>query len=124
MAAGPNDRAFFESAWGRLEQVVARFEEAWQRGERPAIDDYLRAADVEPRQLVLELAHADLECRWKAGESVRVETYFERYAELAGDRAGALRLIEAEYLLRRRREPGLGLDDYVRRFPQYRQDLA
>jgi tetratricopeptide (TPR) repeat protein/tRNA A-37 threonylcarbamoyl transferase component Bud32 len=123
-AAGPNDRAFFQSDWGRLEQIVARFEEAWQRGDRPAIDEYLRAEDVEPRQLVLELAHADLECRWKAGEAVRVETYFERYADLAGDRAGALRLIEAEYQLRRRREPGLGPADYVRRFPQYGHDLA
>jgi serine/threonine protein kinase/tetratricopeptide (TPR) repeat protein len=123
-AAESNDRAFFESTWGRLEQIVARFEDAWQRGERPAIDEYLRAEDVEPRQLVLELAHADLECRWKAGEAVAVETYFERYAELAGDRAGALRLIETEYRLRRRREPGLGLADYVRRFPEYRDDLA
>jgi serine/threonine protein kinase/tetratricopeptide (TPR) repeat protein len=123
-AREPNDRAFFQSGWGRLEQIVARFEEAWQRGERPAIDTYLEAEDVEPRQLVLELAHADLECRWKAGEAVGVETYFERYAELAGDRAGALRLIEAEYQLRRRREPGLGLTDYIRRFPQYRHDLT
>jgi serine/threonine protein kinase len=123
-AAEANDRAFFQSSWGRLEQIVARFEDAWRRGERPAIDDYLRAEDVEPRQLVLELAHADLECRWKAGEAVAVETYFERYAELAGDRAGALRLIEAEYQLRRRREPGLALADYVCRFPQYRDDLA
>jgi serine/threonine protein kinase/tetratricopeptide (TPR) repeat protein len=122
--AEPNDRAFFQSAWGRLEQVVARFEDAWRRGERPAIDEYLRAEDVEPRQLVLELAHADLECRWKAGEAVRVETYFERYAQLAGDRTGALRLIEAEYQLRRRREPGLGAAEYLRRFPQYRDDLA
>jgi serine/threonine-protein kinase len=120
----PNDRAFFQSGWGRLEEIVARFEEAWQRGERPAIDEYLRVEDVEPRQLVLELAHADLECRWKAGEAVCVETYFERYAELAGDRAGALRLIEAEYQLRRRREPGLELADYVRRFPLYRHDLT
>jgi tetratricopeptide (TPR) repeat protein/tRNA A-37 threonylcarbamoyl transferase component Bud32 len=125
MSAGePNDRDFFQSAWGRLEQIVARFEEAWRRGERPAIDEYLRAEDVEPRQLVLELAHADLECRWKAGEAVRVETYLERYAELAADRAGALRLIEAEYQLRRRREPGLGPADYFRRFPQYGHDLA
>jgi serine/threonine protein kinase/tetratricopeptide (TPR) repeat protein len=123
-AAQPNDRAFFQSTWGRLEQIVARFEEAWRRGERPAIDEYLRAQDVAPRQLVLELVHADLECRWKAGEAIAVEAYFERYAELAGDRAGVLRLIEAEYRLRRRREPGLGPADYVRRFPQYAQDLG
>src|SRR4051794_32801692 len=70
---GPHNGDFFRGDWGRLEQVVERFEEAWQRGERPALDDYLTAAEVEPRQLVLELAHADLECRLKSGEPARVE---------------------------------------------------
>jgi serine/threonine protein kinase/tetratricopeptide (TPR) repeat protein len=117
------DHSFFRGEWGRLEQVVERFEEAWQRGERPAIDEYLAAEGVEPRELILELAHADLESRLKAGEAARVEAYFGRYAGLAQDRAGALRLIEAEYRLRRRREPGLGPAEYLRRFPQYREDL-
>ena len=36
----------------RLEQVVERFESAWQRGERPAIDAYL-AAEVNYRLLLL-----------------------------------------------------------------------
>src|SRR6516225_5886571 len=118
------DGSFFRGEWGRLEQVVERFEEAWQRGERPAIDEYLSAPGVEPRALILELAHADLESRLKAGEAARVEAYFGRFAGLAQDRAGALRLIEAEYRLRRRREPGLGSAEYLRRFPQHREDLV
>jgi tetratricopeptide (TPR) repeat protein/tRNA A-37 threonylcarbamoyl transferase component Bud32 len=116
-------RAFFEGEWGRLEQVVGRFEEAWQRGERPALDEYLPAGGG-PRELIVELAHADLECRLKAGEAARVEAYLGRYPPLAADHAAVLRLIEAEYRLRRRGEPGLGPDEYLRRFPAYRQDLG
>src|SRR5262249_46356935 len=35
----------------------------------------------------------------------------------------ALGLIAAEYNLRRRREPGLDLEEYLQRFPQFRADL-
>src|SRR5262249_26841812 len=35
----------------------------------------------------------------------------------------ALRLISAEYEVRRRHEPGLWLDEYLQRFPQFRADL-
>src|SRR5262249_54820887 len=47
-----------------------------------------------------------------------------RYPQLAGDTAAALGLITAEHRLRRRSEPDLSLDDYLRRFPQYRAELA
>ena len=48
----PRDREFFQSQWGRLEQIVERFEEAWQRGERPVIDEYLGVEDprIHPRK--------------------------------------------------------------------------
>src|SRR5947209_7736699 len=124
LAPEQRDHEFFQSRWGQLEQIVERFEDAWQRGERPTIDQYLEGEAGAGRELVLELAHAELECRLKSGEPVRVESYFERYVELAGDRAAALRLIEAEYRLRQRSEPGLALEEYVRRFPGYREELA
>src|SRR5262249_10897697 len=117
------DRAFFQGEWAWLEQVVERFEQAWQRGERPAVEEYLPAGGGS-LELILELVHADLECRLKAGEAARVEAYLGRYEQLADDRAGVLRLIEAEYRLRRRREPGLGPDEYLRRFPHFDQDLV
>jgi len=104
--------------WHRLEEIIERFEEAWQGGERPAIEDYLKAEDVAPQKLLLELVHAELECRLKAGEEVRVESYVERYPQLAGDVEGVLELIAAEYNFRQRREPNLTLEDYARRFPQ------
>jgi serine/threonine protein kinase len=114
----------FPGELARLESIIERFENAWQDGPAPVMDEYLKADDVEPRKLVVELAHVDLECRLKAGEAARVETYLERYPELAGDPAAVLGLIEAEFQLRRRREPGLRPDEYLRRFPQYREHLA
>jgi serine/threonine protein kinase len=118
------DRKIFAGPLARLESIVERFENAWQRTPPPVMDEYLRAADIEPRRLVIELAYVDLECRLKAGEAVRVENYLDRYADLAADRAAALGLIEAEYEFRRRREPGLRPDEYLQRFPQYREHLA
>jgi WD40 repeat protein len=111
-------------AWKRLEQILQRFENAWQSGERPDLDDYLREADSEQRQtLLIELVQEDLEYRLKAGEAARVEDYLKRYPERAGDRAVVLELVTAEYAMRCRRESGCAAEEYLRRFPDYREEL-
>src|SRR5205823_1249418 len=73
--------------------------------------------------LLAELVHLDLELRLKAGEPVRVETYLERFPELARGPDAVVRLIATEFDLRRRREPDLTPDAYLERFPAYREDL-
>src|SRR4051794_14680951 len=108
--------------WLVLKDAVKRFEHAWRQTPRPGIDDYLPAGAPLRCRVLIELVHLDLELRLKAGEAARVEEYLARYPELAGDGA-ALGLIAAEHQLRRRGEPGLSLDDYLRRFPQYRAEL-
>jgi formylglycine-generating enzyme required for sulfatase activity len=111
-------------AWTRLEQVLERFEDAWKRGERPALDEYLcGATPAERRALLIELAQEELEFRLKAGEAARVEEYLRRYPELTGDRRVVLDLIAAEHAQRRRREPRLTTDDYLRRFPSCQEEL-
>jgi predicted ATPase len=106
-----------------LKDAVRRFDSAWRHGPRPLIDDYL-PSDIPLRiRVLIELVHVDLELRLKAGETARVEEYLARYAELAGDQAVTLELIAAEHEFRRRREPGLALDEYLSRFPQYRAQL-
>ncbi len=111
------------AAVARIEETVDRFEEAWQNGGRPTIDDHL-PADGEVRvALLVELAHVDLEYRLKAGEPVRVESYLARYPELSRDRRAVLDLLAAEWKLRRRRDPSIEVDEYTRRFPDYRDDL-
>jgi tRNA A-37 threonylcarbamoyl transferase component Bud32 len=112
-----------EEAWARLERALERFEDAWQRGSRPQLDDWLAAAQAERHALLRELVHEDLDYRLRAGEPARVEDYLRRYPELAADPDGALGLIADEFNLRRRREPDCSVEDYLRRFPQYREQL-
>ncbi|HLJ93798.1 MAG TPA: protein kinase [Gemmataceae bacterium] len=113
-----------QKEWDRLEVIIERFEEAWQGGQRPVIDDYLKGEALAPQKLLLELVHSELECRLKAGEDIRVEAYVERYPQLTADREGVLELIAAEYVLRQRREPNLPLEEYGKRFPQYHEELS
>src|SRR3954447_13597124 len=101
-----------------FEDVIRRFEHAWQGPARPEILAYLPTGDGRTR-LLTELVHVDLEYRLRAGESARVEEYLARYPELADDRDVVLELIAAEHEFRRRREPGLALGEFLQRFPEY-----
>ena len=61
----------------------------------------------------------DLDFRLKAGEKSRFETYLRQYPELANERGMLLGLIRAEYKFRSRREAGITVEEYLKRFPQY-----
>lgn len=109
----------------RREEVVGRFEEARQRGESPEIDEFLVEAHAdERRRWLTELIYVEIEYRLKAGEVARVEEYLTRFADLASDDPLVVDLLRFEYELRRRAEPGLSLDEYQRRFPQWAKALA
>src|SRR5436190_353820 len=108
---------------GRLEQLIDQFEDEWQRGERPAIDDYLIAGTDLPRPpLLIELVHIDLERRLKAREAVAVEDYLARYPDLADVPGAVPTLAVREYELRLRREPSLDPGEYLRRFPRHQAE--
>jgi WD40 repeat protein/tRNA A-37 threonylcarbamoyl transferase component Bud32 len=107
----------------RLERAVDHFEDAWQRGGRPDIEEYLPPEGPDRTRVLVELVHVDLERRLKAGEPVRVEAYLRRYPELNGAPA-VLDLLAAEYRLRRRHEADVTAEEYARRFPQYRAELT
>jgi WD40 repeat protein len=103
--------------------IVQRFEAAWQRGQRPALADYLPADGPERRPALVELIHVDLGWRLKVGDWVRVEAYLEYYPELADDPCIVIELLAAEWRQRRRHEPHLRVDGYRRRFPQLGEAL-
>lgn len=107
-----------------LGHIVAAFEEAWQRGDRPALAEFLPSSDPGRRIVLVELVHADLELRLKEGEAVGVEFYLERYPELAADREVVLALLSSEFGLRRRQNPNLDASEYYRRFPHLRDELS
>jgi tetratricopeptide (TPR) repeat protein/predicted Ser/Thr protein kinase len=107
-----------------LESLVGRFERLWIAGERPDLEAFLGGAPAAaPREVLIELVHTELELRLKAGEPARVEEYFQRFPGLAADAAAARELIAAEFHHRARREPGLNLQEFPRRFPQWGEEL-
>src|SRR5262249_15241402 len=109
--------------WLKLKQAAERFEDAWQQGRRPSIDDCLPAEGPLRRLVLRELVHTDLEYRLKAGEPARVEEYLRRYPSLRSDGEAALALIAAEYQLRRRREE-VAPAEYRQRFPEDQEGPA
>jgi WD40 repeat protein/tRNA A-37 threonylcarbamoyl transferase component Bud32 len=69
------------------------------------------------------LIFIELEYRLQAGEAVRVESYLERFPEVAQATEDVVRLIAWEAELLRRSEPGLTVDEYTGRFPQHSGQL-
>ncbi|HEX6984313.1 MAG TPA: hypothetical protein VF170_03000, partial [Planctomycetaceae bacterium] len=61
-----------EADWGRLEARVRAFEDAWAAGRPPLLADHLAAEQPLAGALLVELVHADLHFRHKAGQPVRV----------------------------------------------------
>jgi serine/threonine-protein kinase len=107
-----------------LTGVVERFEEAWQQAPpEPDLGAFLPPQGELRRRALVELAHVDLEYRLKAGQAARVEDYLDRFPELANDTATLPDLIAAEHRLRCRREPALGVTEYLARFPQCREAI-
>jgi serine/threonine protein kinase len=107
----------------KLEEIVRRFEDAWQRGEPPAVADYVPADVLLGRAVLIELIHIDLEYRLAVDERARLEAYLTQFPQVVSDRRAMLSLIVREQELRRRREPNLALDEYQQRFPEYYQEL-
>src|SRR5260370_25186762 len=88
------------AAWARLERVLERFEDAWQSGQRPDLDDYLaEAGPGERTALLIELVHEDLDYRFQRGEPARVDAYLARYPELRATPELVVDLLAAEYTL-------------------------
>ncbi|MBN9523991.1 protein kinase, partial [bacterium] len=105
------------------EDAIRRFEDAWRRPGRPDLADFLPADTPPPTDLLVELAHVDLEFRFRTGDDARVEEYVARFPALAAD-PFLLDLIRAEFALRGRHRPPVTPDDFCRRFPDRAGDIA
>lgn len=98
-----------------VEEIIDRFEEAWRAPGPPHIEAFLPADETLFRPVLVELVHVDLEHRLKRREAVGVTAYLRRYPELADDRGTLVELLAAEFEQRRRREPRLTLEEFLRR---------
>jgi serine/threonine-protein kinase len=80
-----------------FERVVARFEEEWFAGNRPAIEQYL-PEDLELRAALLgELVRIDIEFREKLGEMPRIGDYVVRFPELGADDSLMMSLADTRF---------------------------
>src|SRR5262245_21237244 len=84
-----------------FEDIIRRFEEAWQAEKCPDIERYVPAPLPGNTRLLFELVHIDLDLRLRAGEAALVEHYLDRFPLLGRNRDAVLELIVAEYTLRR-----------------------
>jgi predicted ATPase/tRNA A-37 threonylcarbamoyl transferase component Bud32 len=116
--------ALLSPGWARCEERIKSFEDAWQRGEAPRIEDYLTGAAAERRALLVELVHADIEFRLKSGQPHDVESYFAAHPEIAADAEAIRDLVHADYRLRIRFRLAVDAADYQRRFPRIDLDLS
>ena len=97
MSDPERDTASFSASDSKaLEEAVARFQEAWQAGQPPDIDDFLPDDPDAASKALTGLVRADLEHRLQAGEAVRIEQYLERYPKLNEDTEVLCELVLSE----------------------------
>jgi serine/threonine protein kinase len=77
---------------------------------------------LSPEQ-VLTVLRFDQHQRWRNGDRMLAETYVQRYHLLREHADAACVLIYSEFLLRQELGETPGLDEYLRRFPQYAEEL-
>ena len=69
----------------RLEEACCRFEQSWQAGQRPPLEDFLAGADGAERLAVLrELLRLEVHYRRRAGEGPSAEDYATRFPDATG----------------------------------------
>jgi serine/threonine protein kinase len=66
-----------------VQDRIAAFEKAWQRGDRPRIGESLPADPDLRKAVLLQLVCVDRELRLKAGEPANLESYLKEFPELA-----------------------------------------
>ena len=84
----------------RIERIADNFDEAWQKGEEPSLQNFIGSAEQQPdRELLERLLPIDIEYRVKNGEDVKASDYdkFGSNAEkLAQKRLTKMLLSESE----------------------------
>jgi len=128
------------SLQGDLDALLLRFDQVWQQGGPPSIEEFLAAVAsagaAARRGFLEELVMIDLEYRWRlaalgvvapAGpirERPRLEDYVAHHGALGGLAQLSPELLSAEYRVRRRWGDRPSHEEYAVRFPRQRAALA
>jgi serine/threonine protein kinase len=110
--------------WEQLEDLADRFQEAWKPDQPVDLQPFLPPPGSPLRSITLrELVITDLELRWRHGQRVGVEDYYQKYPELPRSRTVLIKLLFEEYRIRHRYGDEPDLSVYQRRFPEVSEDL-
>jgi serine/threonine-protein kinase len=119
-SSSPSPSNHFLPARSRL---IERFADEWKQGRQPRIDDYLDEASSDRLGRLIALVGVDLEHRLEAGESVRLEEDYLGPFRAALDGPSAVEVIVHDFTVRQRLGLNPHVEDYLERFPQYRDEL-
>lgn len=118
MSVSNESRSEADSSWLRREQVLDRFEAAWQEYGRASIAEFLPApGDCGREQILHELIKIDFEYRWSAGDRPRVEDYLGEFPELGTAADCPIELVREEIQVRRYHGCAPNSEELVARFP-------
>lgn len=107
-----------------LEEVIRRFERAWQSGtNRPDVVQFLPESCARRVELLVELTQIDLEFRLTAGEPARAADYLIRFPELRDRRDAVNDLILSEYRLLERFGRAVAPTQFLDGYPDHRTEL-
>jgi formylglycine-generating enzyme required for sulfatase activity len=124
MAENANDIVEFTDAdWDTLEDLASQLEDAWAKGGLVDLAKFVPPSDSPLRKAALhELVKVDLECRWRKGQSVSLEYYIDKFADLGKARDLPAKLVFEEYRVRQLFGDRPSIEIYKNRFPgQYEQ---
>ncbi len=99
-----------------LEKIADEFEAGWPQLGRTGVEQFLES-NRDSTSLLVELIHADLELRLKAGDAARVESYLDKFPKLKKEKTVVESLLKTEYWIRERLEPDINFSEFVLRFP-------
>ena len=123
MSDSPSNPTSVLDSHASRESPIRRFLRLWREGSRPGVVEFFNQELVlDPRQR-LTILRADQRQRWRHGDPVSAEWYFEHFKELIEEPESALDLIYAEFLLREEAGPTPRLEEFVTRFPRFRREI-
>lgn len=120
MAELPNLGDMASGDWQRLQECADRFEDAWKTTGEADLNKFLPPRDDPLYSAVLmELVKSELEIRCRRGQTVRLESYLQRFPELAQTASLFPRLLYEEYRVRQMYGDRPALSVFQARFPHH-----
>jgi serine/threonine-protein kinase len=95
----------------------------WHQGQQPDVEEFLAREGVRDTEEIVAVLRVDQWERARQGQDVRAEAYLETFPVVRDDPEQAIDLIFAEFLLHEDWGERPAIEEYIRRFPPYAEEL-